>query len=327
MKYTINGYSQEKLLKNNLDLSDSLILRVLADIYSSNSKKIEYKIMNNDKYMWISYGYLFEQIPVIGSERTLVRKIDNLIEKGMLKKELVTSKKGIKGRFLYVSFGEKYFELTEYSNNVNKKIEVKEKEDKVKKSNNSLSSENTKCQIDTDQMTKCHEPNDKLTSYQMTKCHNKDSSIDNTSIDNTSINNTYVKNEFSRLCEEIKNNWIKIAYEFDLSGKQLKITDKRKRAINNLLKEYSLEEMLRAMGKIRTSNFLQGNNKTGWQISFDWFTNKSNFLKVLEGNYDDKAGINNSEKEKKSKNYQEKDFVGVTNESIANLLGGLTGNE
>ena len=327
MKYTINGYSQEKLLKNNLDLSDSLILRVLADIYSSNSKKIEYKIMNNDKYMWISYGYLFEQIPVIGSERTLVRKIDNLIEKGMLKKELVTSKKGIKGRFLYVSFGEKYFELTEYSNNVNKKIEVKEKEDKVKKSNNSLSSENTKCQIDTDQMTKCHEPNDKLTSYQMTKCHNKDSSIDNTSINNNILNNTHVKNEFSQSCEKIKNKWIKIAYEFDLSGKRLKIADKRKRAINNLLKEYSLQEMLQAMGKIRTSNFLQGNNKTGWQISFDWFINKSNFLKVLEGNYDDKVNINNSKKEKKSSNYQEKGFVGVTDESIANLLGGLTGND
>ena len=139
----------------------------------------------------------------------------------------------------------------------------------------------------------------------------------------------HVKNEFSQSCEKIKNKWIKIAYEFDLSGKQLKINDKRKRAINNLLKEYSLEEMLQAMGKIRTSNFLQGNNKTGWQISFDWFTNKSYFLKVLEGNYDDKAGINNSEKEKKSSNYQEqeKDLVGVTNESIANLLGGLTGNE
>ncbi|WP_315521892.1 helix-turn-helix domain-containing protein [Leptotrichia wadei] len=137
----------------------------------------------------------------------------------------------------------------------------------------------------------------------------------------------HVKNEFSQSCEKIKNQWIKIAYEFDLSGKQLKITDKRKRAINNLLKEYSLEEMLRAMGKIRTSNFLQGNNKTGWQISFDWFTNKSNFLKVLEGNYDDKENISNSKKEKKSKNYQEKDFVGVTDESIANLLGGLTGNE
>lgn len=185
MKYTINGYSQEKLLKNNLDLSDSLILRVLADIYSSNGKKIEYKIINNDKYMWISYGYLFEQIPIIGSERTLVRKIDSLIEKGMLKKELVTSKKGIKGRFLYISFGEKYFELTEYSNNTKEEIKAKETEERKNET------ENTKCQIDTDQMTKCHEPNDKLTSHQMTKCHNKDSSIDNTSINNNILNNIY----------------------------------------------------------------------------------------------------------------------------------------
>ena len=138
---------------------------------------------------------------------------------------------------------------------------------------------------------------------------------------------TYVKNEFSRLCEEIKNNWIEIAHEYKLSGTQLKITEKRKRVINNLLKEYSVEEVLQAMEKIRTSNFLQGNNKTGWQIAFDWFINKSNFLKVLEGNYDDKANSNNSEKEKKFQNYQEKDFVGVTDESIANLLGGLTGNE
>ena len=185
MKYTINGYSQEKLLKNNLDLSDSLILRVLADIYSSNSKKIEYKIMNNDKYMWISYGYLFEQIPVIGSERTLVRKIDNLIEKGMLKKELVTSKKGIKGRFLYVSFGEKYFELTEYSNNTKEEIKAKETEERKDET------ENTKCQNDTNQMTKCQGPNDKMTSHQMTNCHNKDSSIDNSSINNNILNNIY----------------------------------------------------------------------------------------------------------------------------------------
>ena len=137
----------------------------------------------------------------------------------------------------------------------------------------------------------------------------------------------YVKNEFSRVCEEIKNKWIKIAHEYKLSGTQLKITEKRKRVINNLLKEYSLEEVIQSMEKIHTSSFLQGNNKTGWQIAFDWFINKSNFLKVLEGNYDDKANSNNSEKEKKSKNYQEKDFVGVTDESIANLLGGLTGNE
>lgn len=137
----------------------------------------------------------------------------------------------------------------------------------------------------------------------------------------------HVKNEFSQSCDKIKNKWIKIAHKFNLSGVKLKITDKRKRVINNLLKEYSAEEVLQAMEKVHTSSFLQGNNKTGWQISFDWFINKSNFLKVLEGNYDDKANSNNSEKEKNFQNYQEKDFVGVTDESIANLLGGLTGNE
>ena len=102
-----------------------------------------------------------------------------------MKKELVTSKKGIKGRFLYISFGEKYFELTEYSNNTKEEIKAKETEERKNET------ENTKCQIDTDQMTKCHEPNDKLTSHQMTKCHNKDSSIDNTSINNNILNNIY----------------------------------------------------------------------------------------------------------------------------------------
>lgn len=99
----------------------------------------------------------------------------------------------------------------------------------------------------------------------------------------------HVKNEFSRSYEDIKNKWIKIAHEYKLSGTQLKITEKRKRVINNLLKEYSAGEVLQAMEKVHTSSFLQGNNKTGWQISFDWFINKSNFLKVLEGNYDDKT--------------------------------------
>lgn len=99
----------------------------------------------------------------------------------------------------------------------------------------------------------------------------------------------HVKNEFSRSYEDIKNKWIKIAHEYKLSGTQLKITEKRKRVINNLLKEYSTEEVLQAMEKVYTSRFLQGNNKTGWQMSFDWFINKSNFLKVLEGNYDDKT--------------------------------------
>ena len=132
----------------------------------------------------------------------------------------------------------------------------------------------------------------------------------------------YVKNKFSRLCEEIKTNWIKIAHEYKLSGTQLKITDKRKRAINNLLKEYSLEEVMQSMEKIHTSSFLQGNNKTGWQIAFDWFINKSNFLKVLEGNYDDKENENTGSKKFGKGVTQKSERPKVTAEGLKKYFGG-----
>ena len=136
----------------------------------------------------------------------------------------------------------------------------------------------------------------------------------------------HVKNEFSRSHEDIKNKWIKIAHEYKLSGTQLKITEKRKRVINNLLKEYSAEEVLQAMKKVHTSSFLQGNNKTGWQISFDWFINKSNFLKVLEGNYDDKVNSeiknNNTHANQKPGASAKTERPKVTAEGLRKYFGG-----
>ena len=136
----------------------------------------------------------------------------------------------------------------------------------------------------------------------------------------------HVKNEFSRSYEDIKNKWIKIAHEYKLSGTQLKITEKRKRVINNLLKEYSAEEVLQSMKKVHTSSFLQGNNKTGWQISFDWFINKSNFLKVLEGNYDDKVNSeiknNNTHANQKPGASAKTERPKVTAEGLRKYFGG-----
>lgn len=117
MKYTINGYSQEKLIEYDIDLSSSLILRVIADMYTSNSKKLEYKMLDDDKYMWCTYGYLLEQIPILGTERTLIRKIDSLIEKNILKKKILSQRNGKLGRYLYISLGEIYDLLIEYTSN------------------------------------------------------------------------------------------------------------------------------------------------------------------------------------------------------------------
>ena len=267
MKYTINGFKQDKLIENKLDLADSLILRLFADMYSSNSSKIEYqileyevenketneKILEKDKFMWITYDYLYSQIPLVGSKSTFIRKTGELVEKGFLKKQVTNSKKGKKGTFLYISFGTKFSELLEYE------------------------TENTPTQNDKEGYSKWVDKDSSLTDPSLI-----DSSIrDRESVEKEKIN-------FSSVCEEIKNKWVEIAHKFDLSGVKLKINDKRKKAIKILLNEYTIEELLQAMDKIHISKFLQGDNKNNWQITFDWLISKSNLLKVLEGNYDDK---------------------------------------
>nr|DAS36270.1 MAG TPA: hypothetical protein [Caudoviricetes sp.] len=157
---------------------------------------------------------------------------------------------------------------------------------------------------------------------------NKNNKYNNNYINNSYYNNTSVKKEkinFSFVCEEIKNKWIEIANTFGLSGTRLKINEKRKKSIKTLLKEYTVEEIFQAMDKIYVSKFLQGDNKNNWQITFDWFINKANLLKVLEGNYDDK--VNTDSSPKNTKEYYQKSnnqFTGVTDESIEDLIGGFT---
>ena len=53
------------------------------------------------------------------------------------------------------------------------------------------------------------------------------------------------------------------------------------------VREYGTEAVLEAIGKIRRSAFLKGQNSKGWVITLEWFVRPNNFPKVLEGNYDD----------------------------------------
>ena len=56
-------------------------------------------------------------------------------------------------------------------------------------------------------------------------------------------------------------------------------------AYKGRIREYGMDDLLKAMDNIRHSDFLRGENKNGWMITFDWFVKPNNFLKVLEGNY------------------------------------------
>lgn len=67
--------------------------------------------------------------------------------------------------------------------------------------------------------------------------------------------------------------------------RDIKPASKRCQMLKGRIREYGMDDLLKAMDNIRYSDFLRGENKNGWMITFDWFVKPNNFLKVLEGNY------------------------------------------
>lgn len=72
-----------------------------------------------------------------------------------------------------------------------------------------------------------------------------------------------------------------------------KLNDKRKqkiriRFVDEMKKDWGvLESVFEKMGQ---SKFLQGDNQRGWKATFDWvFTNDSNWVKIHEGQYDNRT--------------------------------------
>ena len=53
------------------------------------------------------------------------------------------------------------------------------------------------------------------------------------------------------------------------------------------VKEHGVDGVLEAIENVRKSDFLKGQNAKGFVITFDWFVKPNNFIKVLEGNYND----------------------------------------
>jgi hypothetical protein len=54
------------------------------------------------------------------------------------------------------------------------------------------------------------------------------------------------------------------------------------------LREYGEDEVIQTIEKIKKSEFLQGKTGDGrFQVNFDWFVNPNNFVKILEGKYDE----------------------------------------
>lgn len=92
------------------------------------------------------------------------------------------------------------------------------------------------------------------------------------------------------------------------SVKKLKSNSTRYSMLVARIKEYGLDDVLKAIDNIRHSKFLQGkkpSNKRIWVITFDWFVRPNCFPKVLEGQYNDNDTSDSSQQPIINKQLQE----------------------
>lgn len=117
--------------------------------------------------------------------------------------------------------------------------------------------------------------------------------IDSSSKDSESIRQTEtVRQGNSEDVKRVVEAWNTLT-EYGISGvSKISSTSTRYKNLKARLSQYSLEEVLTAIEKIKNSDFLLG-RKTDWRIDFDWFVKPNNFPKVLDGNY-----LNNVREEK-----------------------------
>ena len=81
----------------------------------------------------------------------------------------------------------------------------------------------------------------------------------------------------------------------ELNLSQIKsISNNRKKLLQARIKEHGEESIFECIENIKKSSFLKGQNNRNWIITFDWLIRPNNYIKVLEGNYNDRENKSNN---------------------------------
>jgi len=99
--------------------------------------------------------------------------------------------------------------------------------------------------------------------------------------DNVNVNVDY---------KDIISEWNSFTWKL---SKLKALNTERKKHLKIRIKEHGREELSNAFKKVKDSEFLQGENDSNWKANFDWVINSSNFVKIIEGNYDNQQTTRN----------------------------------
>ncbi|WFD11986.1 DnaD domain-containing protein [Tepidibacter hydrothermalis] len=107
MKFTINGFSQRRLIKLGLDSTDALILRCFVDF--KDTEKMKAEMIENERYYWIKYEWLIQELPILGlkTKDSVYRRLKKMVNAGVLGHK--TKKQG--GTYSFFKLGKEYYSL------------------------------------------------------------------------------------------------------------------------------------------------------------------------------------------------------------------------
>lgn len=109
MKWTILGFSQEEMIKANMDILDAAILRYFIDF--KDDGEMVTRIIDNKLFYWLKYDNLLSEMPSlkIKSKDALRRRLKKLVECKILDSRCLKEKG--KGTFSFYAVGSNYKNL------------------------------------------------------------------------------------------------------------------------------------------------------------------------------------------------------------------------
>jgi hypothetical protein len=290
MKYTIMGFSQQKLIELDLDLTDALILRWFIDFRDTNKMAPDMNFEDKKVYYWVRYEKLLKDVPIIkiSSNDVLRRRLRKMVDKGVLIH--YTKKAG--GKFSFYNLGEQYKLL----------IDNNPYDSKVAPSDFKVAPYDSK--VGTIRLKSSTHTTQKSDPYD-SKVGTKDSSIKDSSIKDSSIK--YIKEifEFWNAKEIIKHT---------------KLNDKIKTKINTILKSYKVDEVKKGIENYNTmlkdTDYVYCSYK--WSLA-DFLSRANGFIEFLEDgskwvNYQESKKSNTSSNQNYKQQPKKKDLFDLLKE-------------
>ena len=288
MKYSILGFNQRKVIDFNtanncsLDITDLTILNYIWT--AQGQRSMIHHTYNEISYVWIGHAKLLQDLPILNiKEAGLYRRLSNLIKLNLLDSKQIATDSHRGSRT--------YYAITEITESLQFDGDINDTNSENEDETTTLTQVKVKNGPPLPKSGCKYGPplpksgsNNKLNIDNKLRKNDKELDIRR--------NQLIPSNSKSNIVNELVDTYNEM-FKSQLS-KVRDITPKRKQAVLNILKAYGKAAVLEVFDKVSKSEFLLGNTGGTWKVSFDWIFKKDNFIKILEGNYDEHKAKHNS---------------------------------